>query len=330
MYLMTRRLERLLRIDELLRGNERQTADSLAAELECSERTVRVELAFLRDRYEAPVDFTKSKGWHYTESNWRLPSVPLTQGELFALTLGARMLEAYGGSAYEGTLRSAIQQLVNRLPEQSQVNLQQMADERVLFIPRATVALDQAIWQKLAFACQMNRQVRMRYFTAQRSTESERVVDPYVVYFSAGATPCMSGFCHNRQAVRDFRVDRIRDLELLTAEFERGLDFDSKAYLDLPFLHERGGKATVVRIWFDGPTAPYIKERQWHGSQSIEEHDDGAVTLQVVAYGLAEMKRWVMHYGQGARVLEPPELVAMVKEEVKGMYQQYQSVGEEQ
>ena len=95
---MSRHLERLLQLDALLRSNQRQTNNSLAEALEVSDRTIRNDIAFLRDRYHAPLDYKRNLGWHYTDPDWRLPSISLSQGELFALILGARMLEAYGGS----------------------------------------------------------------------------------------------------------------------------------------------------------------------------------------------------------------------------------------
>ena len=315
-------LERLLLLDELLRTRRRPTAQSLADELECNEKTVRRYLEYMRDRFDAPIEHNRQRGWHYTSSDWRLSSVSLTKGELFALTLGARMLSAYGGSAYSQELKSAIDQLVKRLPDEMAVDLELIAQERVLFAPGASVDVDQSILQKLFFACQTNRQIKMRYFTAQRNDESERVVDPYVVYFSA-TNPCMSGFCHSREAIRDFRIDRIRQLEVLPTAFQRPSGFDSQAYVEKPFFHERGDEAQSIRIWFDAVTAPYIRERQWHQSQILEEQADGAVIFGFTAHGLAEVKRWVMYYGRGARVLEPPELVAMVWEEVQGMYASY-------
>ena len=104
---MSRHLERLLQIDSLVRARERQTQGSLAQAVEVSERTIRNDLNFLRDRFFAPLEYDRKQGWRYTEPNWRLPSISLSQGELFALILGARMLEAYGGSAYESELRSS-------------------------------------------------------------------------------------------------------------------------------------------------------------------------------------------------------------------------------
>jgi predicted DNA-binding transcriptional regulator YafY len=130
---MSRRLERLLKIDSLLRSAERQTAISLGQAVEVSERTIRDDLAFLRDRYDAPLEYGKNRGWYYTDDQWRLPTISLSTGELFALTLGARMLESYSGSTYEKELRSSIKRLSERLPEKTRVNLQQLSDERIIF-----------------------------------------------------------------------------------------------------------------------------------------------------------------------------------------------------
>ena len=68
---MSRRLERLLQLDELLRTSQRHTTTRLAAVLEVSEKTVRNDLNFLRDRYGAPVECTCQRGYHYTDANWR-------------------------------------------------------------------------------------------------------------------------------------------------------------------------------------------------------------------------------------------------------------------
>ncbi len=114
---MSRRLERLLKLDALLRACQRNTASSLAATLEVSERTIRNDLNFLRDRYGAPLAYSRAQGHYYTDANWRLPTISLPKGELFALTLGARMLEAWAGSAYAVELQSAIARLAERLPE---------------------------------------------------------------------------------------------------------------------------------------------------------------------------------------------------------------------
>lgn len=320
---MSRHLERLLAIDALLRSPERQTAPAMAAVLEVNERTIRNDIAFLRDRYSAPVEYSKTKGFHYTDSDWRLPSISLSKGELFALTLGARMLEAYSGSAYAPELRSAIERLAERLPDQTRIDLQQVADERISFRSGAEISLDPDIWHGLENAAQASQQVWIRYYTASRDAYSERAVDPYLLYIYRGTNPYLIGFCHKRQEVRWFRVDRIQELRQLNQTFVRNPSFNKKDHMEMIFQHEAGGVPMTVQIWFDAPTAPYIRERRWHTSQKLAEYEDGSVTLQMTVRGLNDVKRWILGYGKGARVLGPPTLLNMLRNEIQDMQQQY-------
>jgi predicted DNA-binding transcriptional regulator YafY len=320
---VSRHLERLLHIDRLLRSGIRQTQKSLAEATEVSDRTIRSDLEFLRDRFLAPLEYQKDKGWHYTDPDWRLPSISLSQGELFALTLGARMLEAYSGSAYINELRSAIARLSERLPEATWVDLQKIADERILFSSGASITLDPEIWHKLELACKKFKSVWMKYFTASRNESNERKFDPYLLHIYRGTNPYVIGFCHKRQEVRWFRIDRIRSLKVLEEEFTVKPDFDAKGHLSVIFQHEVGGVPQRIEIWFDSATAPFVGERRWHPSQELIKHEDGSLTLQMYVGGLNDLKRWVLGYGKGAVVKNPPELVEMVQREIEAMNRNY-------
>lgn len=320
---MSRHLERLLHIDSLLRSGIRQTQKSLAEATEVSDRTIRSDLEFLRDRFLAPLEYQKDKGWHYTDSDWRLPSISLSQGELFALTLGARMLENYAGSAYVNELRSAIARLSERLPEATWVDLQKIADERILFSSGASINLDPEIWHKLELACKKFKSVWMKYFTASRNESNERKFDPYLLHIYRGTNPYVIGFCHKRQEIRWFRIDRIRSLKVLDEKFTVKPDFDGLGHLSMIFQHEVGGVPQRIEIWFDSTTAPFVGERRWHPSQELIQHEDGSLTLQMYVGGLNDLKRWVLGYGKGAVVKSPPELVEMVQREIEVMNRNY-------
>ncbi|MDX2271602.1 MAG: WYL domain-containing protein [Cyanobacteriota bacterium] len=317
---MLRQLERVLKLDMLLRAGHRQTAPLLAEALEVSERTVRADICFLKDRFQAPIVVNRKRGFHYTDPEWRLPSIPLTKGELFALTLGSRMLEAYAGSAYAPQLRSAIARLAERIPEQEWLDLQQVADDRFVFRSGAETHLDLEIWQQLEDACREKKRVWMRYRTASRRDDvSERELDPYLLHIYRGTNPYVIGWCHKRQEVRWFRVDRILSLKTLRETFEVDPTFDPKDHLAMIFQHEVGGIPQQVGIWFDAQTAPFIRERRWHPTQVIEEEPDGSLVLRMTVQGMNDVKRWVLGYGKGAVVRDPPELMEMIKAEIVEM-----------
>ncbi len=318
-------IERFLEIDRLLRGRERQTNASLSEHLEVSDRTIRDDLKWMRDRYNAPIEYNTPRGWHYTDPEWRLPTIPLHKGELFSLTLGARMLEAFHGTTYALELRSAIARLSERLPQQSWVDLQQLADDRISFRSGVQIDLDPAIWQQLEDACREQKSVRMRYYSPQNDETTDRDFDPYLLHIYRGTNPYVIGYCHLRSEMRWFRVDRIRSLTLLATIFTRDPTFDPQTYLSNTFQYEVGDKPRAVVIWFDPKTAPFIRERRWHHTQEIEEHPDGALTLKIIVPGTNDVMRWVLGYGVGAIVREPPELVEVVRREIEGMMSGYQS-----
>lgn len=326
-----RQLERLLTIDDRIRSKTRQTVPLLAGELGVTQRTVHHDLAFLRDRFEAPLEFDLKQGYFYRDRQWRLPTIPLTQGELFALTLGARALEAYAGSVYEQDLRSSIQELAKRLPEKIWVDLQALAQERINFRNGAELLnLDPSIYQDLWEAWKTSRRLWVRYYTAGRNEETERVIDPYFVDIYRGTNPCLIAFCHTRKEFRDFRLDRIREYRLLDECFERDPTFNLQEYRKNCFQYEQGGAygtATAARLYpvvidFVPKVAPFIRERRWHHSQVIDEHDDGSLTLRLEVGGLNDLKRWVLGYGKEALAKSPPELVKLLREETEVMARQ--------
>ena len=158
----------------------------------------------------------------------------------------------------------------------------------------------------------------MIYYSAVNNEYSEREFDPYILHFSR-SNPYATGFCHLKQAIRWFRIDRIQSLDLLAKTFKIDPTFDAKKHFEMAFQHEIGGIPHQISVWFDTATAPFIRERRWHPTQQIEEYSDGALTLHFVAGGLNEVKRWILFYGKGAKAIASPELVEMVKEEIQQM-----------
>jgi predicted DNA-binding transcriptional regulator YafY len=317
---MLPKLEKLVQLDRLLRDSRRYTAEDLAEKLGVKKRTVHNYLDYLRDK-QAPIENNRERGYFYSDPSWRL-KLPLTQGELFALTLGTQMLQSYVGSVYEQDLKSAISRLADRLPEVSWVDLQQLAEDNVVFRASAAIDLDPVIWRDLETACQERRRVSMVHYNPKRLGEAAREFEPYVLNFNRN-NPYVTGFCCLRQEFRDFRVDRIRSLVLLSEKFEVRADFDRREHFARAFQYQTGKAVQAIAIWFDVRTAPYIRERRWHPTQVLEELAGGDLVLRFEAPALEEVMRWVMFYGKGAVVREPPELVAMVKQEIADMQNQY-------
>lgn len=317
-----RQFERLLQIDEMVRTGRAKSVGAIAHELEVSDRTISSDIDLMRDRFDAPLRNNRKKGWYYEDNNWRLTMVQFTQGELFALILGSRMLEAAAGGAYTQELQSAIDLLMRRLPDQIWADLQTIVDERIQFGAGTLLDLNPEYWKCLTEASRRGFTVEITYYAASQNAISTRKVDPYFLFIYRGTNPYAICYCHERQAMRDFRVDRIRVLRVTEEKFTRKAGFDAREYIQKRFQVESGDTPVPVAIQFSALVAPFIRERRWHPSQAIVEHAHG-LTLRMQVPGLSEVKRWVLGYGAEAQVLEPPELVAMVRQEVEQLQSLY-------
>jgi predicted DNA-binding transcriptional regulator YafY len=67
---MSLRLERLLFIDAAIRAGTYPTISSLIERFEVSERTVRADLAFMRERLNAPLLYRCGSNYLFSQITW--------------------------------------------------------------------------------------------------------------------------------------------------------------------------------------------------------------------------------------------------------------------
>ena len=80
----------------------------------------------------------------------------------------------------------------------------------------------------------------------------------------------------------------------------------------------------LVKTWFSGEQARYIKERTWAPHQTISDEPDGAIILEMQTSGWWDVKKWVLSFGAEASVLEPEELRCEIAEELGRARARYQ------
>jgi predicted DNA-binding transcriptional regulator YafY len=246
------------------------------------------------------------------------------EGELLAFFLSVELARRYLGTSFERPLREAVQKLANSLSAKVQLDLSQLI-QHYTFQSGATSQSDPALLLALNEAINERWRISMNYFTASRGERNQRVFEPYHLYNVRGDWQVI-GFDHLRQQFRNFAVSRIEAWQVQKDQrFTRDATFSVDSYLASGFLAERGDSTLEVAIWFDAYQARYMRERQFHPSQQIEEHADGSLTLRFQSGALAEVRRWVMSFGSHARVLAPASLRAEVIAEAQGLLQQYDS-----
>lgn len=315
-------LERLFEIDRQIRAGLYPTADKLAGDLEVSRRVIFNDRTFMVDRLGAPIGFDRERGgWYYTEPTFVLPTVMVTEGELLAFFLTVELAKRYLGTALESPLRTAAAKIAKGLTGPVSVDLNVLGQNYTFGAPHAAPS-SEATLMELNRAIRTRRLVAMRYYTASRNARSDRTVEPYHLYNHDGDWYLIA-FDRGRKKYLYFHAGRIEKMKVLDQAFGPRRDFDAAAFLGQAFHVEVGETPREVAIHFDAKQAPYMRDRQWHATQSVAEHKDGSMTLKFTTSGLDAVVRWVMQYGTHAEVLAPKELRERVAEEARALARAY-------
>ncbi|HMQ32027.1 MAG TPA: WYL domain-containing protein [Chloroflexaceae bacterium] len=320
---MSVRLERMFAIDAQVRSGACPNVQMLMRRLEVSERTVRADLAFLRDRLGAPLRYERGRGgYRYTDPSWKLPTLLMSEGELMAFFLSVELAQRYLGTSFEATLRKAVERLAADLPSELWVDLEHLA-EHYTFHAGATAGADPSLLAAL-FKCVRERfPIEMLYFTASTGERKRRRIDPYHLFNVRGDWQVVA-FDHLRGRVRQFAVSRVEEWRVLGGErFVRDPGFSANEYLSTGFLAERGDTAEEIVIWLDAYQASYVRGRVWHRTQQIEEHADGSLTLRFWSGALDEIRRWAMSFGRHAVVRAPAALAEALRDDCRATLRAY-------
>lgn len=322
---MSLRLERLILLADEFNRQRYPGVELLCHKYEIQPRTFYEDLRFIREFLGLDIKFERGRGGYFNATpSKRLPVFELSQGEVFALTLGKEMLSQYVGTSFEPILRSAIEKIVTRLPDRVKVDVDDIRCA-VKFQPGAVIPVEKRVLFELNKACEMCLPVEITYHSAHKDETTTRVIEPYLLMEYGGAWYVVA-WCRLRKDMRYFALHRINDFHLIEdARFTPRKDLDVNTWVEKAFQMEHTGKEHHIKIHFAPQAARYIRERKWHDTQVLTEHDDKSCTLEFTTQSLDETKRWVLTYGSQAKVFAPQELRDLLQHEHESAAKQYQS-----
>jgi len=321
---MSTKYERIIWIDKEIREGRYPNAHKIQEHFELrGVRTAYDDREFMINRLGAPIKYDKTQdGWCYTEPSYFLPSYELTKNEVLAFFLGEELFRRYLGTPFEQPLRIALNKMMQYLPKNISYDIREEISI-FAFTGGATVGVNSELLVELHNAINSRNQVEILYYSASSGKSDRRTVDPYHLHNVRGDWYLIA-FCHKRKQVRDFLMGRIKEWKVLPSDFQIKGDFSVSEYLSKGFLAERGDKLIDIAIKFDEYQARWIRDRQWHPSQQVEELPSGELILHLKVGGIQEVKRWIMGYGPHAEVLEPESLRGQFKEEIEKMKKIYE------
>ncbi len=207
-----RRADRLFEIIQILRRRNLTRARDLADKLEVSERTIYRDVQDLMAS-GVPIDGEAGVGY-VLRKGFDLPPLMFDEQEIEALMLGARIVQSWADPQLAEAATNAIAKVETVVPPR----LRKVMAETALLAPAnhasEPISVDPSA---LRDAVRSAHKVQFDY-RDEEDNPSQRTVRPLALAFY-GRVWLLVSWCEMRDDFRSFRLDRMRELQVLDATF---------------------------------------------------------------------------------------------------------------
>ncbi|MFC1994290.1 helix-turn-helix transcriptional regulator [Chloroflexota bacterium] len=314
--------ERLLRIWILLLNNPSgYTAKELAGKFGLNERTIYRDFTTLGVALNVPV-YNDKKRWKIDESHY-LPPIRFTLPEALNIFLTARLMLNYS-HRYDPNVEATFTKLSAVLP-QALAGQVRKAMDWMQKLPKDEKHL--RILATVAEAWVSQRQLKITYRPLVAHKAMERIIKPYYIEPAApGHASYIIGYCHLKNSIRTFKIERIEAAELTSEPYVIPPDFDANEYLGSSWGIVVEEEVKTVRLRLVGPEIMRIMgETIWHPSQILEKQKDGSMIMTLNVTDTYELLSWILGWGEKVEVLEPPEIRDRIIQTIAAMRDVYKS-----
>ena len=315
-------LERMQRLHDLLSNEQPVNCQQLGKDFEVSYKTIQRDLDFMRDRLNLPIEYDPTRySFRYTEKVEAFPLLQVSEGEILALFVAQKVLAQYHGTPFEKTLGSAFQKLTGALKETVSFDLGEWGSDYSFRVTGASAA-DLEVFRLLARAIVQRQEISFSYQPLRATVPKTRTVQPYHL---ANIDNAWYLLAHDpqRAQIRTFALPRIQKPVLTKKTFDRPRGFSAEKELKGGFGVFSGTGKFCIKVRFDSFAARLVRERDWHPTQKIREIKGGGIELEMTLGALEEIERWILSWGNHAKVLSPKALTDSVQKRVRSMQKLY-------
>lgn len=300
---MAYKFDALVSILNWMETGETVTPHFLRDHLEVSERTAFRYLQTLEGA-GFPIYFDKRRGSYQFMDGYTLRKPNLTTAESLALAMAKVSLKGMNAG-----MDNELQHVEEKLAVAARglpMHIVIAEDEFAADIHATFLSLNEAIVT--------SRTVTFRYRAASTGRETHREVDPYYLYFGDGLWT-LRGYCHTRQGMRAFALDRMNDLTVLDRHFVRDRVDPKKEHAGT-FGRFVSGEPIEVKLIFTPVAVPFLLRRKWHHSQQCRELADGRLEMTFRVNGILGIRPWIYRWLPNVEVQAPQELAELVAREL--------------
>jgi predicted DNA-binding transcriptional regulator YafY len=214
-----KKIERLQMIIMRLKQKGKQSALELSEYLEVSKRTIYRDIDALSQMNIPIITFEGFNGGYQIDESYFMPTVQLSEREVLILMLLLKVSKQLNLPEFNESISALDLKLRNAsedCPEKYMKSLENITVNIQNIYPETTL---HGAFETILEGFSQSAKLRIQYFSPMKNIVVERVISPLHLYYYEGGW-YLDAYCHLRGKKRTFRLDRIREMVLLSEKAE--------------------------------------------------------------------------------------------------------------
>lgn len=320
------KMTRLLKLVSMLRRNSFPNHATLEKELRAldatgqfkiSQKTIQRDVLYLQAEYNAPIEFDyRNNGYYLKDPFWKFEVPQLSDVEMQAVTLGARLAETVMPEPVAGK----IQQAADMLASSNTTGLDANAMLISLVAQGSRIPIPPAIFKEVFEAWQTRQGLEVTYVRGMTGEVVHYVIEPHVLSFYDGLwyvkaiVVSQDGMILPERTIRTLAVSRFHSAIVYPAPFAPDMklihEVNEGTLFNFPTIDE-----AVLR--FQGKAIPYAREN--YDASMVKEQPDGTLLVTVRKAIDFKIVNLVLNEGGDVTVVSPKELAEKVIAQAKAV-----------
>ena len=301
---MNIKLARLFEIVQILLTEKKVTAEKLACHFEVSKRTIYRDIETLT-LAQIPVYSEKGRyGGIGLIKNFTIDKSFLSQNEQNEILFALQSLNAVQYSKNNVTL-TKLNSIFNRKADDwIEVDFSRYGEN------------DSILFEKIKNSILEKKVIEFIYFNT-KGKNSKRTVEPLKLWFKEKAW-YLFAYCHKKKDIRQFKIARIKNLELTCEHFERELKKE-----DLKNQNNMNGKGTKIVIEIDKSQAYRVYDEFFE--ENIVKKENGNFEITIEIFENEWLYGYLLSFGEHLKVLKPARIREILAKKIEKMRENYKN-----
>lgn len=290
-------------LDDLIDACSDALYDCESIDKGISKRTIQADIQIMRSDklgYNAPIEVYDNKYYRYTNTEYTITQMPLSQHDLEKLTEVMDILKQFKEFSYFQELSGMVQKLEDKL------YAEQHKQKPVIVLETNEGLKGLEFLDKLYEAIITKTTLTVHYQSFKAREASQLILSPYLLkeyrnrWFVIGRIVKSNGLIN-------LALDRIIAISKNeTQQFIEDSTFDPKNYYDntigVTVLNQR---PHFVHLWVDNTNAPYVITKPIHPSQEIISRNEDGIEIRLKVHLNFELEREILGFGESMEVIKP-------------------------